>query len=77
MTIFTHHQEKTKMQCNNPTKNAIKAELTFEESTNKPKEIKNSTILDNVEWGHYGEYELVGHEKQTNENCGRFVSFKG
>ncbi len=28
-------------------------------------------------WGVYGDFELVGHGKLTNSNCGRFVSFKG
>ena len=28
-------------------------------------------------WGTFGDFQLVGHGEQTNQNCGRFVSFKG
>lgn len=34
------------------------------------------TDVQNEFWS-YGEFELVGHGKQANANCGRFVSFNG
>ena len=28
-------------------------------------------------WANYGEYELVGHGKQTSPNCGTFNKYMG
>ncbi len=42
--------------------------------------LKNKNVSENTNsesWGNYGDFQLVGHGKQTNANCGRFVSFKG
>ncbi|PVX23976.1 MAG: hypothetical protein CW691_09290, partial [Candidatus Bathyarchaeum sp.] len=32
--------------------------------------------LSNEFWS-FGEYELVGHGKQTNSSCGKFLGFRG
>ena len=42
--------------------------------------LKNKNFSENTnseDWGNYGDFQLVGHGRQTNANCGRFVSFKG
>jgi hypothetical protein len=31
----------------------------------------------NQRWGIYGDYELVGHGKQTDARCGKFLGFRG
>jgi hypothetical protein len=46
-------------------------ELKFQEYENSFSETQS------LEWGIYDNFQLVGHGKQTNGNCGRFVSFKG
>jgi len=44
-------------------------ERSFGETVSEP-------LVRNEYWS-YGDYELVGHGKQTNENCGLFKNFMG
>jgi hypothetical protein len=50
---------------------------TFTPVDSPHSELSNKPSLINNEFWSYGDFELVGHGKQTNANCGRFVSFKG
>ena len=47
------------------------------QSISKSEFRKNVDFNIHNDFGSYGDFELVGHGKQTNSNCGRFVSFKG
>jgi hypothetical protein len=38
---------------------------------------QSKSDITHSEFWRYSNFELVGHGKQTNFNCGRFVSFKG
>ena len=51
--------------------------VTFTPVDSPYSELSTKPSLITNEFWSYGDFELVGHGKQTNENCGRFVSFKG
>jgi hypothetical protein len=45
--------------------------VTFTPVVSPHSELSNKPFVINNDFWSYGDFELVGHGKQTNENCGR------